>query len=189
MSFPWRGFAFVGLTVLGICCLGLAGGMAVWLVAPLGFAVAVVTGVPGAFVAYVGLAGLLNRTTIVVAGATLAVRHGPVPLVRGVQIPVAGIAQLHVWARPLGPRTGPITRVWAFTDDGRRIPLTWYILDDRFGLAPYIERRVERQLRIIDRPIVCPQCGYDLRASRRRCPECGLRVRTTVQQRRPPTSA
>lgn len=183
LSFPWRGFGFVGSTVLGVGLMCVAACTAIWGESLVGLSIAVLAGPAGAVTTYVGIAGLLNRTTIQLSGGELVVRHGPVPVVRRVTVPVSRIGQLHVSARWLGPRAGPITRLWAVLHDGGRVPLTWYVLGDRCGLASYVERRVERELGIVDRPIVCPACGYDLRASRRRCPECGLRLRAMRRER------
>ena len=47
--------------------------------------------------------------------------------------------------------------------------LLLYVLVEGLGMD-YIQRRFSRKQ---PRPLVCPQCGYDVRATPERCPECG----------------
>jgi hypothetical protein len=54
------------------------------------------------------------------------------------------------------------------------VPL-WFLLLASAGLCWFLARRISRIMRIRRRQLakLCVQCGYDLRASPARCPECG----------------
>ena len=49
------------------------------------------------------------------------------------------------------------------------LPL-WLVVPASSGLAVYFRHRAKRSIRL---PGLCPSCGYDLRATPDRCPECG----------------
>jgi hypothetical protein len=51
------------------------------------------------------------------------------------------------------------------------VAFAWIWLLAVFGIVPPIASRVRQQTRLARG--LCPQCGYDLRASPNRCPECG----------------
>ena len=67
----------------------------------------------------------------------------------------------------------------------RALAIPWWAVAGLFALPPALylwgwsKRRVERRLGL------CAVCGYDLRASSGRCPECG----TAIPQSRPTTTA
>ena len=56
-----------------------------------------------------------------------------------------------------------------------------------FAIAPALKYRAVRRERMNQRPGLCRRCGYDLRASKERCPECGTAIGAV--RLRPPKSA
>ena len=66
-----------------------------------------------------------------------------------------------------------VTRVkqWGLVADDVRVP--YWLLAVVTGVLPAAwlrRRRRERRTRLLG---LCPRCGYDLRATPGRCPECG----------------
>ncbi len=102
---------------------------------------------------YVSLAGLLNRTTVEVAGGTLSVRHGPIPWRGDVTLEADRIAQVCCEAR--SSRRSDDARntylVTAVLREGGRVRLLTGLTDVEHAL--YVEQRIEERLGIRDRPV------------------------------------
>ena len=64
-------------------------------------------------------------------------------------------------------------------DDSRslRLGVSHWLLATTFLIPPLLRLLRLRRERRIARRGLCPACGYDLRASPERCPECGARAR------------
>lgn len=60
---------------------------------------------------------------------------------------------------------------WDEDDHGVSIP--WWFLCAVFAITPMQQCMKGRSLRRFRRRGLCPPCGYDLRATPERCPECG----------------
>jgi hypothetical protein len=136
-----------------------------------------------AVVAYFAVVGLVNSTVIDIDRHQIRVDHGPLPRHREVRLAVCDILQVYVQAMTVGPRSAPLTRVWALNRDGTRLPITPRLFNDDQGVAHQIEKRIEQEAGIVDRPVICPQCGYDMRESLGRCSECGFRFKLTKRDR------
>ena len=50
--------------------------------------------------------------------------------------------------------------------------VTLWVIVSWFGFAAILLQQIERR-RPAPKPGTCPVCGYDLRATPQRCPECG----------------
>jgi hypothetical protein len=72
---------------------------------------------------------------------------------------------------------GGRTRAW-FVGVPFALPMALLILVPLWGLA-CLWRRMRQRQRVVKG--LCVKCGYDLRATPERCPECGLKVGNTVR--------
>ena len=87
---------------------------------------------------------------------------------------------LGVWATFIALAAFPLSRPWAMTL-GWSVPPTLLVM---FVLVAFFDRLI-----ILDSSGVrCRQCGYDLRGSEERCPECGTFFEEK-QTGQPPTAA
>lgn len=102
---------------------------------------------------YTTLAGLLNRTTVRIAGGRLAVRHGPLPWLGNHSLPLAQVRQLYCIRACHAGRFGSYeeyTLCVLQTDGGKRKLLRGIRdLDD----AKFLEIQLERALHIAPRAV------------------------------------
>jgi hypothetical protein len=85
--------------------------------------------------------------------------------------------------RPYSYSYLPDHGVWIARDDGERghgewestrgLRIPYWPLVSVFSILPFAWLRRKRRHRWLTRRGLCPACGYDLRATRDRCPECG----------------
>ena len=79
----------------------------------------------------------------------------------------AGVVEYAVWRRTTPPpASGAYVPAW---NTGVPLAVPGIAL---LGVILLLIRR-HRKLRQLQRPGLCPSCGYDLRATPGRCPECG----------------
>lgn len=105
----------------------------------------------GLLVAYWALASLLNRTTVDVSFGHLTVRHGPIPLRRGVDLELDELEQLHVRSRRVKTKNGYRT-AHDIVAETRRRGLVMLAPDvDGAEQARVVERAIESHLGIVDR--------------------------------------
>lgn len=184
VSFAWRCFDHAVLLAAATCWVAIPPMLLLPTGNPIADTLALAASLPGLLLGYVALAGLLNSTTIEVGPDAIRVRHHPIPWPAPAPVPTARIVQIYAHARDVSLRWGALVRVWAALDDGAHVPLTWYLRADRAAWATFVEREIEKHLGITDHPVLCPACGYDVRATPHRCPECGHRPRSTATKRR-----
>ena len=79
------------------------------------------------------------------------------------------------WARRIGFEQFSVAGAGpnSFQDLKRGLAFPCWLPAITFGVVPALWIRATRHRRRRERVGMCPQCGYDLRASRERCPECG----------------
>jgi hypothetical protein len=106
------------------------------------------------WLAYVTLAGFLNRTTIEVNRTRLSIRHGPLPWPGGCELPGRELSQLYgqeVIQRNHGRELGSTYDLLALDRAGHKIELLSG-LPERDQVL-YLEQALERQLGIADAPV------------------------------------
>lgn len=86
--------------------------------------------------------------------------HGSITLAAGNYVLIFNWDQIHVYRHPIGKNTAPFAEVF------------YGIV----GILAAILPSIWLYLRITSHPApgFCAGCGYDLRATRDRCPECGM---------------
>jgi hypothetical protein len=99
-------------------------------------------GLPGAFVTYVLLCTLFNKTTIEVEAGVLSVRHGPLPWPRPPDLAARDVRQLVVH-RKVGGKGAVTWDVVAEPASGKPVPLVKGLAEEQ---ARLIERLVEDHL-------------------------------------------
>ena len=111
-----------------------------------------------------------------------AVPSGDRPGFGGEAVPVAEAAEVFKLAKAAdkGQALGFRWHRFAYADPVSNIRERWYTLEVRawvlaclFAGPPALSVRAARAHRRRSRSGLCPACGYDLRATPDRCPECG----------------
>lgn len=107
----------------------------------------------GLWLLYSGVAGLLNRTTITATDGSLTVAHGPVPWRGGRTLGRDELSQLYCVQHVTHGKNGTHVTwsVDAVDRNERSVSLLTGIVDRQQAL--FFEKRVERYLGIVDRPI------------------------------------
>lgn len=99
--------------------------------------------------------------------------------VRGEQFTDTWLPYKH-WARPFSP-LGPRIRFGTITESQWTVPL--WALVALFAIPPIRWLVHHRREKLRNAAAVCVRCGYDLRASRDRCPECGQAIRMPASRK------
>lgn len=103
----------------------------------------------GVGLTYAVLAGFLNRTTIVVDGGQLTVRHGPLPWKGNISAPTHDIRQFFcVEEHAKSRRSADTFAVIALTQDDTQFPVVRGLDDPNHAL--FIEQTLERHLGLRD---------------------------------------
>jgi rubrerythrin len=58
--------------------------------------------------------------------------------------------------------------------------VSYWLLCAVTAVLPLQQAHAWRRVRLRTKRCLCPQCGYDLRATPERCPECGAVARKVV---------
>jgi hypothetical protein len=104
----------------------------------------------GLLVGYVALAGIINRSRIVIDDGILSVQHGPLPWAGDWRLAVTRIDQLFCQEYAPIPGSGNERRytVRVVTKDGRQMDLMSGLPGREQAI--FVEQRIEEHLRIID---------------------------------------
>jgi hypothetical protein len=86
------------------------------------------------------------------------------------------------WAKRLGfeHHAGTGTGPSSFWKSHLSVVFPYWVPALLFGVLPIVWIRATRRRRRRERIGLCAKCGYDLRASRDRCPECGTAIEVEV---------
>jgi len=107
----------------------------------------------GVGLTYATLAGLVNTTTIRVENGRLSIAHRPLPWAGNREIDCGDIAQLyckeHVRRGRHGPQVG--YELWMKRTDHKVLKLLG--AGDDPDQALFLEQRLERELKLVDRPV------------------------------------
>src|SRR3954464_11233414 len=131
----------------------------------------------------------VGQTIMVSTGGRLclAVPYGAMPYAHGKLFRVIGDRErlalgLLLFGRQPGVQweaAGFEYRDAAVTGGGLRLyALPWWVIALGFAVAPAWRGLRTWRRRHLLRPALCPSCGYDLRATPDRCPECGTAATT-----------
>jgi hypothetical protein len=107
----------------------------------------------GVVLTYTTLAGLLNRTRIVVQSREIVIQHGPIPSLGNRRIGADGIRQIYreqTFSQYRGS-TSASFHLNAITQDNRKLPLVRDV--PSADMALYLEQEIEKALGIEDRRV------------------------------------
>lgn len=105
----------------------------------------------GALSIYVGVCGLVNRTTVRVGKGRLQVAHGPLPWAGGGSYETGSFARFHAEQHVTRSRKGGRTVTYSLEADlrdGKTITLIEGLEDE--ATANYFDKKIERTLGIVD---------------------------------------
>jgi len=105
------------------------------------------------FCCYLSLAMCVNRTRLRVSSDRLAIRNGPLPLKRNIDLPSKSISQLFVKQVVTPTQHGNVVHyeLRVLLKDGRMITLLKGLEESEYGLS--LEQEIEKLLGIEDRTI------------------------------------
>jgi hypothetical protein len=146
---PWFSGAAIFLALL-VLVWDLSFGVVYWNSQGLLAVLALLCVASGLLVGYVALAGIINRSRIVIDDGILSVQHGPLPWAGNWRLAVARIDQLFCQEYPPVPGSGNERRytVRVATKDGRQMDLISGLPGREQAI--FVEQRIEEHLRIID---------------------------------------
>ncbi len=113
-------------------------------------ALATIIAIPGFWMGYAALCGVVNRTTVTIAGGALSIRHGPLPWPGDLSVDCADLRQLYCRRRYVRKR-GDYYDLRAQLHRGRGIRLIANLRTPEPAL--YLEQEIERRLHIENRHV------------------------------------